>query len=146
LFYVASDSPEKTRGRLTPAEVRSAIHRICKEKNYDPFTDLIELAVEETDVVVDGKPIRVRTATVDQRITIAKELAQYLAPKLKSIEVSGEIDNEWRISVTHFGQGGNTQVAAPEAAKEIMTSALKESQKLIQEAVTEEVGDDENNT
>jgi hypothetical protein len=76
-----------TRGRLTPAEVRAAINDICAKHNYNPFEELIKLAVATQNVKIGDEVKTINVCDVDQRISIAKELAPYLAPKLKTIEV-----------------------------------------------------------
>lgn len=92
------------RGRLTPSEVRNAIQKACDAQDYDPFVELIKLATEKTRVKVDGKVIEVHALDADQRITVAKEIASYMAPKLKNIEVKGEVDNNIHITVTNFSE------------------------------------------
>jgi len=95
------------RGALTPAEVRSRINELCLKNNYNPFEELIRLASETEETIVDGKVLRLPICTTDQKIAIAKEIASYLAPKLKSIEVDAHIDGDFTFKVKHFDELGN---------------------------------------
>jgi hypothetical protein len=117
-------SKNQLRGKLTPTEVRSAIHEICENNNYDPFEDLIEMAVGRETITINGKDKEVPLCTVDQRIAIARELAQYLAPKLKSIEVGGQIDHDFVINVKKFGEVEDKVQAAKEAERALLQSSL----------------------
>lgn len=100
------------RGKLTPAEVRNVIAEACKKKNYDPFEELIELATSKTTVTVNGEEVEVHTCDTDQRIIIAKEIASYMAPKLKNVEVRGEVTGDIHITVKNF-----TRTAIQEAVE-----------------------------
>jgi hypothetical protein len=140
---VALESPSKVRGRLTPAEVRACIHTICQDNNYDPFRELIELATGTQEVEVNGKKLTIPLADVDQRITIAKEIAQYMAPKLKSIEVTGEVDNTWDIKITHFTESGKpVEVSARNITTQLVQAAMGEGPKALKEAISSEVEDE----
>ena len=93
----------KSKKKLTPDEVRESIEAVCKESNYDPFKELIALATETVELqTVGGGSKVIHVATPDQRITIAKEIAGFLAPKLKSVEVKQEISGEINITVRKF--------------------------------------------
>lgn len=116
---------------ITPAEVRAAIHKICRDKNYDPFVELIELATETQELQVGDKTITVPVATVDQRITIAKELAQYMAPKLKSMEIEGQVDMNFQITVKRFGDDKIAELPANTANRLMLQEALSEGQDML---------------
>jgi hypothetical protein len=95
------------RGALTPAEVRSKINELCVKRNYNPFEELIRLATETVKTEVNGKMVELPICDVDQKILIAKEIASFLAPKLKSIEVDAHIDGDFTFKVKHFDELGN---------------------------------------
>jgi hypothetical protein len=94
------------RGALTPAEVRSKINELCLKRNYNPFEELIRLATETVNTEVNGKMVKLPVCDVDQKILIAKEIASFLAPKLKSIEVDAHIDGDFTFKVKHFDELG----------------------------------------
>lgn len=104
-----SDSPIKTiarKAKLTPSDVRAAIQSLCAELDYDPFRELIIIAQETLPTEINGEIVQIPIADTDQRITIAKEIASYLAPKLKTIEVEGNIKNDFTFTVRHVGEDG----------------------------------------
>lgn len=88
--------------------MRDAIHSLCSDLNYDPFKELIALAQETQVVEIDGRQVQCPVASVDQRIAIAKEVAQYLAPKLKGVEVQGTMDASFTFKVVHFSEAGKS--------------------------------------
>jgi hypothetical protein len=90
------------RGKLTPNEFRNKLQEACAKHSYDPFEELIVLATTKVKMKIDGKDTLVHLLDSDQRIQVAKEIAQYVAPKLKGIEVKGEIDNKLEITVKTF--------------------------------------------
>lgn len=127
-------------GQKTPAEVRAAIQSICEEENYDPFRELVRLAKETVKAEVDGKQVEIPVATVDQKIQIAKEIAAYLAPKIKGLEVKHEHTGGFKFIVQHITEDG----AIIEAPASVMSGTQRriafEAEKGIQ---PEESGQDE---
>jgi hypothetical protein len=103
------------RGNLTPAEVRNTIHQICAKHNYDPFEELVKLAVGTHNVSINGEMMELPLCDIEQRITIAKELAPYLAPKLKNIEVKQEMTGGFHITLKRFGADEKVITDSPEA-------------------------------
>lgn len=76
---------------LTPMEIRSRIMALMNEKNFDPIKELINIA---------------SSSSTDQRvrIDICKELAQYIAPKLKSTDIQMVADLNVTVNVVKFAQ------------------------------------------
>ncbi len=101
------------QGSLSPYEIRARIQSLCKDNNYDPFLELIELAKGFTEIEVNGEKVRIDKCTVDQKIAIAKEIAPYLAPKLKSMEITGQTDNSLTIEVVMVGSGKSATMQLP---------------------------------
>lgn len=70
-------------------KIRYDVAEICASQGCNPFNVLAQIAVGQLDgyTLTDGthKPIGVIT-----RKEAAAELAQYLAPKLKSVELTSE--------------------------------------------------------
>lgn len=115
----------KIRPGATPSEVRARIAELCQANNYDPVAELLlfvetsgEILVKEildiSNAIKDDK-LRERLAKIAEAIKhvgvggdsrdiigIHKELLQYIAPKLRSMEVKGEIDADINITVTKF--------------------------------------------
>lgn len=107
---------------------------IMKSKNYDPFLELIELATEKQTVVVNDREMEVHTCDVDQRIAIAKEIASFVAPKLKGIEIKAEVDAEFTFKVQHFGE-------SPSSDKELARPAEPARRLLVDEEAKRRVRD-----
>lgn len=140
---LAAATPTSLRGRLTPQEVRAKIHEICESNNYDPFEELIKLATETQEVEVNGHMHQIPVCDVDQRITIARELAQYMAPKLKSVEVTAEIDNQFTFNIKHFNENGEVlEIPSTPATQAVMRNSLQASRKLVDMVVEDEEKED----
>ena len=142
---MAKATPSSLRGKLTPQEVRATIHKLCEENDYDPFKELIILATEKQEITVAGKTLTVPVCDVDQRILIAKELAQYMAPKLKSIEVEGQIDAVFTFKIKHFDSTGN-EMSGPVAEAEIVDKEVNritdQAKRLLSEPLETEIVED----
>jgi hypothetical protein len=68
----------------------NAVQAALNAMEYDPIAHLIRMA---TDPAIDPK----------DQIGIAKELLQYTAPKLKSIEVRGNVGFDGRVQIVKYG-------------------------------------------
>ena len=66
-------------GRKKGSGNKATVAAICERFHFDPFEAMIHIAQDE-----DTKP--------DLRFRVAAELAQYVRPKLRTIELSGEGD------------------------------------------------------
>lgn len=104
---------EKTiYGKKTPAEVRAAIQSICEELDYDPFRELVTMATSKLKTTIDGREVEVPYLDADQRIAVAKEIASFIAPKPKSVEVKHEGNVGFQFIVTHFKEGETVALPA----------------------------------
>ncbi len=74
---------------LTSMEMRSRIIHLMNERNYDPIRELIRIA---NNNLTDEKT----------RIEIHKELAQYIAPKLRSADLQVSGDLQLTVNVVKF--------------------------------------------
>lgn len=72
--------PSAGRKKGTPNRFSQNLMKICEEKNLDVFEAMVEIAMESEN---------------PNRFHSLKELAQYLYPKRKSLEHSGEIANPY---------------------------------------------------
>ncbi len=95
----------KTGGRTkgTPnadkTELLEAIRLAVKDKKYHPVVQLALVATNEEVVtrvlkLPNGQevPIEVPRISDELKVTAAKEIAQYVSPKLKAIEHTADID------------------------------------------------------
>jgi hypothetical protein len=70
-------------------EIRQQVNKLCRDENYDPLREMILLAKEPT-------------TPLDHRVTLHKELAQYVAPKLKSVELTAEVNGGIQVNVLKY--------------------------------------------
>lgn len=94
--------PENTVEKITPQNVREVIKTLMKSQNYDPFLEMIKIAKD-----VDT-PVRMRA-------DMASELAQYVAPKLKGIDIDAKASGSIQVIVQKFAE----EVLADEVKKTI---------------------------
>jgi len=80
---------------------KNAIEQLCLKNNYDPFQEMIsdslklkkhleKMEVEFDDYNEFGKGLTAKF--IESKNKIDKEIAQYVAPKLRSMEIKGEGD------------------------------------------------------
>jgi hypothetical protein len=124
--------PPALASKISPQEVRQAIHKIFEQHNYDPFKELIFLATATVPTEVNGQTINLPLCDIDQRILIARELASYVAPKLKNMEVSGTVDNQLTIKVKMIGLSNTGQVGAINVPSEVLRNG-SDVQKVLQD-------------
>lgn len=67
--------------RRNVAELQAAVRKHMGKAKYDPFIAMIEIAQEAQQI-----------GDLSTALAAAKELANYLLPKLKSVEVTGAIE------------------------------------------------------
>lgn len=75
-------TPGSGRKKGTPNRFTQNLMGICEEKGLDVFESLVEIALDKDPENKD-------------RFPALKELAQYLYPKRKALEHSGEISNPY---------------------------------------------------
>ena len=83
-------------------EIRQQVRKLCMDENYDPLREMVVLAKDP------GTPL-------DHRVTLHKELAQYVAPKLKSMDLTAEVSGGIQVNVLKFADKV-TQAAIKEAS------------------------------
>ena len=116
----------------TPSEVRARISELCQANGYDPVAELLlfvqtsgEVLVQEINEIakaVKSVKLRERLEKVAEAIKhvgvggdsrdiigIHKEILQYIAPKLRSMEIKGDFDLNFNITVTKFAGAATNQ-------------------------------------
>lgn len=83
----------KMAPKMTPSEMRMRIIELCNGKKYDPIASLIDMVQNDA-------------LEPDTKVAIHRELAQYVAPKIKAIEVTGDVDLNINITVKKFDDSG----------------------------------------
>jgi hypothetical protein len=89
------------RGRkLTPSEIREGIDALFQKYDFSPVENLVLLCMGQPD-----KPL-----TTAQEIQINMFLTEFLIPKLKSVEVKGQVDHVHTIVMRRFGPDGPVDI------------------------------------
>lgn len=118
------------RGQLTTIEInKNLCEAACKEKGYNPFEELIDIATETVDVEVKGKIVKLHKASAAERIKIACEIGAYLDSKQKNSEPIGtdKGNNTFNITINRFGTqpAKNTGKEIKEAVVDIQAELSK---------------------
>ncbi len=118
-------------------DLKVAIREICKTKNYDPLSELVDLVQEK------GRD----KLTLEQKISIHKELLQYLAPKLKAVDIQANVQGDIKISVVRFSDLTNANqeqkvINVDPAPESSQTPALDLKQQ-VTDAILDAVSEDE---
>lgn len=79
--------PGSGRVKGTPNRMTQTLQEICEKHNFHPFEALLEIA---------------KDVTHEHRFPALKEIAQYLYPKRKAIEVSQDIDEDFLAAAKQF--------------------------------------------
>ena len=76
-----------------PTSFRTALREYCETLRVDPHRFMADLLANTDEVVIgvdnQGNPITAPAVKIELKFNVAKELAQYLEPKLKAVEHSG---------------------------------------------------------
>ena len=166
VMTTAIQGPSDLRQRLlairsgaTPTEMRERIISVCREAGYDPIAELIAVAQfegndlhDELMEMAEKMPGKARAARlkeialmckalgpdIKEAIGIHKEILKYLAPQLRSLDVSGQVDTDLNISIRTFeGEengkiiDGETVNAKTAAARTALNIAKTEDLSLI---------------
>lgn len=98
-----SENPQN-RGQLTLPEKRALAQDACDKHGYNPFEEMIVMATEKEKIEVNGQIMEVHSSTREQRISIAKEIASYLAPKVKTQDTGAKGPSSFHITINRFGR------------------------------------------
>lgn len=82
----------KNTRRMTPAEIREGLDLLFQKYNFSPVEELIIIA-QNTDNEVT-------------QVSICKFLTEFMLPKLKTVEVKGQVDHNHTIVIRRFGPDG----------------------------------------
>ena len=96
-----------------PNKNKSKLMRAIREEfpEYDPLMELVKIAMS-----IDGE----QPVSIAERIACHKEVAQYVNPKLKAIEVSGDVE------INHTILSKEEIIARVQAHKAAMDKAREE--------------------
>ena len=96
----------KPKKKRTAAELRAAMDLLMEKHDFSPIEELIGIAID----------LRDRPLMMNLRVSILQDLASYVQPKLKSVEMSGQVDHQHHIHIVRYGPDGavtREQLPAP---------------------------------
>lgn len=89
------------------ADFRARLQAYCTRHKVDPFSAMVKMLADDTTRMVatpDGGVREEPTVPIGIKFACAKELAQYLQPKLRSVVLAG--DPEQPLEIVHrYGRG-----------------------------------------
>lgn len=118
----------QVRPGATPSEIRARLSELCKEHDYDPIKALLEIISDaragtvkdaaiqicqdmegegcSAELVERMRVITVKIPSIEMRelIGIHKEILQYIAPKLRSMDIQAHVDTEVHVAVAQFNE------------------------------------------
>jgi hypothetical protein len=122
------------RRGATPSEMSERMRELCNINGYDPIFELMDMV--RSGVKVQAKDSDGNTLTefvpldAKELIAIHKEMAKYIYPTLKSVDIQGQIDANVTVQVKQYGvpfQGKQTAVDAEfTPLQEVIAKNVKE--------------------
>ena len=85
----------KAAKKMTPSEIRQGLDLLMQKYNYSPLENLI-ITSQQTD-----------NESLSTKIDMF--LLEFLLPKLKSVEVSGQVDHTHTVVIRRFGSDGRIE-------------------------------------
>jgi hypothetical protein len=91
----------RTRGQTNKAKTafRERLQAYATRHKVDPHYFMVKTLADDsttTRLTLEGVTVKVPTVSMALKVQCAKELAQYLQPKLRSVELTGDPDNPVR--------------------------------------------------
>lgn len=85
--------------RKNAKELQEAMFLLFQKHDFSPIEELIAYVIDWRDVP-EKEP---------QRIELLTKMLEYTIPKLKSVEVSGEVEHKHTISIVRYGDDGEVK-------------------------------------
>jgi hypothetical protein len=108
----------EVRKRMTPNDLRDALNALFETYNFSPAEEMVQMLRDP------NHPYYV--IEIPQRLKILSELQSYVMPKLKSTEVTGEVNHKHTIVIKRYGADGSVKtedapvIAPMESRRQIM--------------------------
>jgi hypothetical protein len=83
-----------SRSRTKPltAVEKTELKKICAEHNYDPLIEILRLLKKKKSKLTDS-----------QKLDAHKTMMKHFYPELKAVEMSGQVDSGFHITIQKFG-------------------------------------------
>lgn len=104
------------RSKRSAKELQEAMYLLMEKHDFSPMEELVQIAIS-----LRGDP-----AQQDLRVKILQDLMQYTQPKLKSVEVRGEVDHKHTVVIVRYGEDGRVsqeRLSAPGAPQVLDVAA-----------------------
>ena len=88
----------KAGKKMTPQQIRESVDLLFQKYDFSPVEELIKLATRTDDEALAAR--------------ICMHLMEFILPKMKSIEVSGQVDHTHTVVIRRFGKE-DQQLAQP---------------------------------
>lgn len=96
--------------RRTASELRAAMDILMEKYDFSPAEELIKLALEKREGGdFDGMYELDASGQRSLRVSILQELMGYVQPKLKSVEVTGEVKHSHEVHIIRWGDDGQVR-------------------------------------
>ena len=112
--------------KLSARQASAAVTSLCAELDYDPLREMVKLAqmtMPKKDANGEIKQVPVLDAA--SRLNIAKEIMPYIAPKMKTVDLQGDVDKKPVINLQMIGgtlSGSGGQAASGHDVSEVTNS------------------------
>lgn len=113
-----------------PSQLRIALDTILRKNGINAaFEPLVELALERYS---PGHPMAGQlVCSVDQRIKIWTELLSYQLPKLKAMEIAGQVDHSLTVVIRRFGGDAVVERNVTPPATEVPITVVPDAPKKV---------------
>jgi hypothetical protein len=115
----------KSGRKLTPAQIRESMDLLFQHYDFSPIEELIKMAI----------------GTEEERTKkdICMFLTEFMVPKLKSVEISGQVDHTHTVVIRRYGENGKiTDQPLPRAPGFPILAPSRDIEAVVEREATDE--------
>lgn len=123
---VAQLEKEIKKKKLSGVELSDKVQAVFAANKFSAVEELVKLVCQKAD---NGMYELDRIGEFKTRVHILETLLEYEAPKLKSVEVKGQVEHNHNITIVRFGEDGTISREKPKKAINVVSTVeqLEES-------------------
>lgn len=125
---VAQLEQQLKKKKLSGVELADKVQAVFAANKFSAVEELVKLVCQRA---ADGSGVYEldRIGEFKTRVHILETLLEYEAPKLKSVEVKGQVEHNHNITIVRFGEDGTISREKPKKAINVVTTVeqLEES-------------------